>query len=266
MTRNYQTRLFLSYLLALGLTLAVMLPLGLWRLRSFGEEQLTGQLKAQARLLAVDLRPLLAPGRKAGDPVLTDFARQAGQVTGCRLTLIAADGRVLADSEVPDAELARVENHGTRQEVLQARSEGFGTSVRRSATVGRDLLYLALAIDRGAYLRLAMPLHSVQDLSWQLREALLAAVVVAVLLGGVFSYFLARRQALAVKTLSDAAARVAEGAFELDLAEGQGTELDGLAASLKAMSARLKEGFTGLRRRFDLPDEEHKGVVDGQRR
>ena len=53
-----------------------------------------------------------------------------------------------------------MENHGRRPEVVAARAAGYGTSVRHSATLQADLLYLARTLGpdrRGPVLRLAIP-------------------------------------------------------------------------------------------------------------
>ena len=58
-----------------------------------------------------------------------------------RITLIAADGIVVVDSE---HDPANMKNHGDRSEVLQAKSTGIGSARRGSPTLGIPMLYLAL--------------------------------------------------------------------------------------------------------------------------
>src|SRR5262245_50389791 len=66
--------------------------------------------------------------------------------TDTRITLILPDGVVLADS---DEDPARMENHGARAEIVQARSQPFGVARRVSATVGYRMLYVARLVDEG---------------------------------------------------------------------------------------------------------------------
>ena len=63
-----------------------------------------------------------------------------------RVTLIAADGTVLADSV---ADPATMENHGDREEVQEALAQGEGESVRRSDTLGKDTYYYAMLLSGG---------------------------------------------------------------------------------------------------------------------
>src|SRR5687768_7376976 len=71
------------------------------------------------------------------------LADELGARAAARVTFIAEDGRVLGDSNVPLADLARVENHGAREEVVAALTQGSGSSLRLSTTVNRPMLYLA---------------------------------------------------------------------------------------------------------------------------
>jgi two-component system phosphate regulon sensor histidine kinase PhoR len=60
--------------------------------------------------------------------------------SGVRVTLIANDGTVLADT---DENPAKMENHHGRPEVRDAFSSGSGRAVRYSATLKHDLVYVA---------------------------------------------------------------------------------------------------------------------------
>ncbi|MFN3412457.1 MAG: ATP-binding protein, partial [Thermoanaerobaculum sp.] len=75
---------------------------------------------------------------------------ELGALMGLRVTLVAADGTVAADSQVPYPHLALLENHGQRPEVRQALELGEGSAHRLSATTGAFTWYLAVrAEDEG---------------------------------------------------------------------------------------------------------------------
>ncbi len=78
------------------------------------------------------------PGARPDEKVRL-FAREAG----ARITLIAPDGLVLADSEVPPEKVPSMENHGARPEIVEARRSGLGFDQRSSATVGIPFVYVA---------------------------------------------------------------------------------------------------------------------------
>ena len=115
---------------------------------------------------------LLAGAMNAAEDPETLFALWSGEGAGTRLTLIAQDGTVLADTE---AEAAGMENHVGRPEVQQALETGFGTARRQSPTLDEMTYYVAQRLDDGSVLRLAGDLQS----------------VVSVLLGAFLCVFLA---------------------------------------------------------------------------
>src|SRR5213079_2815253 len=79
-----------------------------------------------------------------------------------RVTVITADGLVLADSQ---SDPQTMENHAERPEVREALAKGDGLSVRHSVTINRDLMYYAtrLSMPSGppVILRFALPLRTV---------------------------------------------------------------------------------------------------------
>ncbi len=102
-------------------------------------------LRLATRELAFELPQLLELTREA----LNRRVGELGLLAGARLTVVAADGTVLADSSVPFEHLPLVENHGTRPEVRAAFERGEGTARRRSATTDRFTRYLALRVASG---------------------------------------------------------------------------------------------------------------------
>ncbi|HEX6202712.1 MAG TPA: hypothetical protein VF100_06905, partial [Thermoanaerobaculia bacterium] len=109
--------------------------------------QLPPLLRATAGGLLLDTLTLvdrsLAPA-VGGDPArLQREASQLAAGTGLRITVIARDGRVLADSDRTVAEVARMESHARRPEVAAALAGRGGLDVRRSDTTQRRYVYAA---------------------------------------------------------------------------------------------------------------------------
>ena len=148
-------KLGLTYL---ALLLGVLLAVDLYTPRALRHEYLRAgfeQLDALGRIA------------QAHPPQLDDPAGLRSWVSriassGARVTVIAADGRVLDDS-AHDPET--MENHAGRPEIRQAFAGGEGRAVRHSATLGRDLVYLALRYQPAGrepvVLRLALPLRHI---------------------------------------------------------------------------------------------------------
>jgi two-component system phosphate regulon sensor histidine kinase PhoR len=165
---------------AAGALLVVLFVAGP-RLRGQALENARATLFAEARLMARLVRPALAAG-VSSDALDRLVAAAAGDVRA-RVTIIGPEGRVLADAELSGNALAAVENHADRPEILEARANGVGSSLRRSATVQRDLLYGAVKIeDDGRLLgfsRVAYNLSELEEQASQLQRAVAFALLVA---------------------------------------------------------------------------------------
>lgn len=134
--------------------------------------------------------PALEPGAP-GEAAAAAAAKRMAE-SGYRVTLILADGRVLADSE---ADPGSMENHATRPEVAAALA-GRPTSIRRmSTTVGEELLYAASPLVQGGatlgVLRLAIHEPSLERAfapsRWSLALASLAFAAAAIAAAAAFA-------------------------------------------------------------------------------
>lgn len=108
---------------------------------------------------------------------LDEWCTQAGSLLGLRITYIAQGGRVVADSDVPYDKLGFMEDHWNRPEVVAARQNGFGYSLRRSDTLRKDLLYGAMPVSQipnlpSGILRIAMPVSQIKGTLDQQRRHL----------------------------------------------------------------------------------------------
>ena len=107
-----------------------------------------------------------------------------------RLTLIDADGAVLYDS-VSDP--ASMDNHLAREEIRQAKEEGYGLSSRYSSTLSSRTYYSAVRLDSGAYLRLSETRSSIFSMFSSLMQYLIPALVVICLIASVVAILLTRQ-------------------------------------------------------------------------
>ena len=96
-----------------------------------------------------------------------------------RVTLIDPDGTVTFDSV---ADVAVMENHSDRPEVIEARADGVGESIRESDTVDVQSYNYAVLLDNGCVLRLSVGMKSVfGSIERMVPWMLLCSVVVLVL-------------------------------------------------------------------------------------
>ena len=167
--------------------------------------------------------------------------------SGARVTVIAFDGRVLADSA---HDPATMENHATRPEIQQAVTTGKGRSVRHSETVNQDMLYLAARHQPSEgpplVLRLASPLSRIEEAQAAIRRRLLATSLVMLLLAGGASLLFSRAFSQRVERLKQFSRRVAIGDFRPLRIEPGGDELTELARALNETAVRLDQTIRSL--------------------
>jgi two-component system phosphate regulon sensor histidine kinase PhoR len=122
--------------------------------RSLFAEALERELKGDLEWLAGTVRE--RPDILSHPARADSLCKAISGYKGFRVTLIAGDGRVIADSHVALADIGSLENHATRPEILMADARGTGHAWRYSSTLGRGMLYVAYKVrEQGCYLRMA---------------------------------------------------------------------------------------------------------------
>lgn len=116
-----------------------------------------------------------------------------------RITLISPDGTVLYDSV---ARADAMENHLSREEVVQALREGTGKSSHYSSTVLKKNLYYALRLEDGNILRLSREQSSLGAMLLNMAWPIAATVVGLLLLAAGLSVRLARQITQPINAIS----------------------------------------------------------------
>lgn len=202
-------------------------------------------LEVRTNLIAYELRPLFVTGRPL-PPSLQDIVRELGARSLTRVTLVASDGRVLADSAVSDRDLATVENHRTRPEIEQAIITGAGADLRTSHTTGERTLYRAIRLhapDQAAapiYLRLGLPLIALERELSTLKHNLALAFGSAFLIAVGLSIWLARSLTKPLSNMAEAARQLASGNHTIHLQTNSRDEVGLLADTLNQMTDQLR--------------------------
>ncbi len=227
---------------SLGALVAVLLLAGP-ELRERAMAQARDGVLAEARLMARVVAEPMARGIEG--PGLDAIVDAAARDIRARATIVARDGRVLADSSASGADLAAIENHGSRPEVLEALQRGVGTAVRTSATVNRALLYAAVPIDhdgrRLGVARVAFSLEGVEAEARALQRAILAAAALAFVIAAALSALLSAPLVGPLREIMQKAREFAAGHLDARIAVDRRDELGELARILNLSSERLRE-------------------------
>ena len=168
-----------------------------------------------------------------------ELARQFVQAApDKRLTIIDTDGTVLADTE---ADAASLEDHEDRPEVLSAEATGWGEAVRRSDTLGADMLYVAKRFADGMVGRASMPLSSINGLVMNSVWGFLLAAVAALLLSLILASRTARRAAVPLSDVGSALQGVLDGKPAALAPEEADDELRPILRTIDKLVERLGE-------------------------
>ncbi|MCL6640257.1 MAG: cell wall metabolism sensor histidine kinase WalK, partial [Candidatus Rokubacteria bacterium] len=251
MVRALRSRIALKLTVTLvGFVGVALLAGGLYletALRRFAVEALEARLATAGRLLQDGARTALAPGAEVR--AIHEFVARAAEPTGARVTLIAADGRVLGDSAVAPADLPRVENHADRPEVRAALAGEIARDIRRSKTVGAELVYVAVPVGEGevrGVIRLAFPLAAVSRSHAELRRVMVAGGLVALAVALGLGIFVAWRITRPVADMQAVAERMTRGDLAARAPIRSPDEIGRLAAALNRLGQRLRAQIDDL--------------------
>ncbi|MCI5122152.1 MAG: PAS domain-containing protein, partial [Candidatus Electrothrix sp. AUS4] len=191
---------------------------------------------------------------------LQDFCRQAGRRAQTRITVIAPDGVLLADS---NEDPQRMERHGNRPEITWAYSGRTGSSLRFSKTLHQGMLYVAIPLHvnpagqpgaKPGALRLSVPATALNTVLATIRTRIILASLLIILLATIFSRQLALRISRPLEEIKHGAEQLSSGAktrlvniHEHDLS----LEMSGLITSLNRMAEQLMERVLLTRRQHN---------------
>jgi two-component system, OmpR family, phosphate regulon sensor histidine kinase PhoR len=230
------SKVFVSYLAIIFLLFASFYLYSTTLVRNFYIASLSRQLEQSTHLLA-QVVPFQVEGSE-----LDSYCRLRSKDIGARITVIAADGRVLGDSDEPST---KMENHRHRPEVVEAFTKSTGSSIRYSTTVGYDMLYSAFLQtdgDNRRIIRLAMPLTDIEQVIGSLRWTLFLGLLVASGLGLLGAYGFSRHLSQRVKRLVAFSQELARGNFPHDFFASRGRdEIHALEQNLNETSAKVRD-------------------------
>ena len=244
MFKSLRWRILIPFII---LILLVVISLGLYStgfLRQTTLANLQESLASQARLLA----------DQSAEALQTDPALLPGMVTHwseilhMRITLIAANGTVLADSHEDPSSMV---NHGDRPEVIAATTSDLGTSIRFSHTLGYEMLYVAVPIHVDGmllgYSRLALPLTQVDQRIAELQKVWLL-VTLGVSLGAlVLSALIAARISKPLRQLTQASRKLTDPAQQpAPTKNKQKDEIVQLTDTFNQMALSIQQKITDL--------------------
>ena len=173
---------------------------------------------------------------------MQQIAQEQARITQTRATIIARDGKVLADSK---ADPETMENHAGRPEVAAALAGRVGAATRLSHTVGIEFLYVA-APSGDKVARLAYPLSTIRSHVAEIRRSLLRSSLLALLFALLLALFAAQTISGRLRQILRFAEQVSSGDLSARIAARGTDEIAQVALALDRTARRLEENFAAL--------------------
>ena len=170
-------KIFRSSLLTAMIVLLASIFLIMGILHGIFENQLEDQLQKETAFVATAIE-------NEGISYFDNLSKD-----GDRVTLIDKDGTVLADSQV---DVSKLENHGDREEVKQAETEGRGQSVRYSSTMTEKTVYYAQKLDNGQILRISADQFTIVTILLGISQPIAIVLIAAIVLSLILSMNVAK--------------------------------------------------------------------------
>lgn len=237
MIKSIQWRITLPFVVLILVSMGIIGAYLVNFVRDSQVDNLHFYLKEEANTIVEASLPLLIENND-----VDAFVKQLGQTTEARVTIVAADGRVLGDSH---EDPLTMENHSTRPEIRDALATGLGESTRYSTTYNEKMMYVAVPVSsQGKILgivRTALPLTSVEESVVHLAVTVILSMLLVALLMIVAAALIAGKTTQPIRQLTRAANQISSGQLGNKIAIQTGDELGELGCAFNEMSSSLKK-------------------------
>ncbi len=195
---------------------------------------------------------------------LVNTINKIGKSLEIRITIIGIDGVVIADSK---ANPKNMDNHLKRPEVIQALSNGTGTSLRYSNTTKDEMLYVSSKISYDGkiigFVRTSYFLYHIDELYGKLTKDSIKILIVIGLLLLISTYFLALSITKPLQTISTAVEQVSNGNFKTRIQLKSNNEFATLAKNFNDMAAKLESFIFEIERQNNELKHLFNSIPDG---
>ncbi|MDD2586056.1 MAG: ATP-binding protein [Syntrophomonadaceae bacterium] len=191
MRSSLRWRLTLTYLSIIMIILVITYVFFSLSFRDYYYNNVKSDLTRQSILVAEMTIYYNSEHDNGLEPFMQSICNRTATDTDTRVTIVDSKGIVLGDSSY-DARY--MEPHNNRPEIYQALQGNTGIKVRKSATAGVNMLYVAVPFDNGSVsgaVRLSKPLTEVQ--SFYLKALMI--LIIAILVTGIVAFLISREVA-----------------------------------------------------------------------
>jgi two-component system phosphate regulon sensor histidine kinase PhoR len=229
--------IFPYYLLIILLTLCASAWYATLLLKDFYFRHVQAEIETRAKIIDQDIVSIMN-SEKISE--LQKYCVGFSGLSNSRITIVAPDGKVIADSlEDP----AKMENHSDRLEISEALKGRTGRSVRYSPTLHQNMMYVAMPLyadrEKSEVLRIAVSVSLIDSTLSEIYKKIIIAGIIIAIFAGLISVAVSRRISSPILELEKVAANFAKGNFKKKLAATDIDEIDELAGSMNYMADEL---------------------------
>ncbi len=242
-------KLYAGYALLILLMAGIVFGLIARELEQQGLRELDQRLFAEATFLGLLAKPWLTSTNPKFAPELQAQVQTLGSELAVRLTVIRADGTVLADSR---EDPRQIDNQAGQPEILAWTRAGPPVPLqgitRGIGERGERLLALTVETDgsvRG-WVRAALPLAVLAQRTGPLQRAVLVGTLLVMGIALVLGFLLARRITEPLQAMTAAVEALAAGSYGQRIAISSRDELGQLAMAWNAMSDQLQAAIATI--------------------
>jgi two-component system phosphate regulon sensor histidine kinase PhoR len=181
-----------------------------------------------------------------------------------RITIIASDGTVLADSRPVD--LGAIDNHLRRPEVQAAANGSPAAYVRYSDTLGVNLMYYALKVEGGGsyvFVRAAIPVANIDEYLFRSLPLLISILFIIALLSFIFIRSTISTIIKPFNSVEQKLRSLSSGEYTAELIEGSYEEIDTIIRGIDDVARVLQDSFDSLRNEKNKMDYILNNIADG---
>jgi two-component system phosphate regulon sensor histidine kinase PhoR len=199
---------------------------------------------------------------------LQEWCKTLGDHLGTRITYVATDGTVVADSQVSFARVPSMGNHANRPEIVQAYKEGLGTSSRYSITLERNLIYAARKSDGGGaipagVIRVAVPFSEVKLKLDRFGRNFILTLLLAFGATILISYLLARQLEAPLRRMIKAAEAIGSGDYGNRIRISPGQEFSPLSHAINNMAKSIEKQIHTITEQKQQLEAVLNGMAEG---
>ncbi|MFC5650158.1 two-component system histidine kinase PnpS [Paenibacillus solisilvae] len=237
---SFRTRLTLILIAMIGLS---VLAGGLFMGKTFKDNHMDALQENMEREIGIILDQM---DWRTGEPdalfgYYTQKAEKLKKLTESRVTFIRGDGVVLGDS---DHDPKTMDNHLTREEVIKAKKNVVGRSIRRSDTTKENLIYVAKLVDpanpNSDIIRLALSLKTVDKSIQRIWSTLGIGLLILFVAAALISYRVASGLTKPLEQITRVSKRIKNLDYKARVTVQRNDEIGELGLAINAMADSLQ--------------------------